>query len=101
MFTELLDLLGVGLGGQIGISAGLVIAALYVYRAAALAKLVGALFGTVVGYAIMLCVAAAAAIAAGWIDPNVGVIMAHVAEGLSTGLEAAAGLVDRVARWYA
>ena len=88
MFTELLELVGVGLGGQIAISATLVLAALYVYRAAALARLVGALFGTLAGYAIMLCVAAAAAISLGWVDPNVGVITSHVAEALSACLDA-------------
>ena len=99
MFAELLDLLGVGMKGSIGISAVLLMAALYVYRAAAVAKLVGALFGTLVGYAIMLCVAAAAAIGLGWVDPNVGVIMSHVAEGTATALEAGARAVRRITEY--
>ena len=96
MFGELLDLIGVGMKGSIGISLTLGLAALYVYRAAALAKLVGALFGTLAGYAVMLCVAAAVAVGLGWVDPNVGVIMAHVGEALATGLEAGGRAVRRI-----
>lgn len=96
MFATLLELLDVGLGGSLAISATLVVAALYVYRAAAVAKVVGALFGTAVGYVIVLCVSAASAIALGWVDPNVAVIIDHVAEGLDVALEAVLHVVERV-----
>lgn len=96
MWPELLDLLGVGMKGSIGISASLAILALYVWRAAAVARLVGALFGTAVGYVVMLCVASAVAVGLGWVDPNVGVIMAHVGEAIATALEAGGSAVRRI-----
>lgn len=90
----LTDVLGtMGFGHQVLVSVTLILVALYVWRAAAIARLVGALVGTAVGYVIMLCVAAAVAIAGGWIDFHPDIITAHAARAASYVVEHAEGVL--------
>lgn len=79
--TELLGALG--LGQQLVLSGTLILVALYVWRAAAIAKLIGALVGTVVGYVVLLFVVLALGVAIGWIDLYPSAIMDGVSEAMS------------------
>lgn len=78
---------GLGLGGQLAVSATMIMAAFYLWRAQRVASIVVALFATGAGYVLVLLIAAAFAIAAGWIDPNPGRIGEHVGRGIGLAWE--------------
>lgn len=80
-----------GLPQQLGISATLILGAWYVYRAKTVATVVATIFTSAVGYALVLLLAAAGAVAAGWVDPNLSVITDHVGTAIQAILEAIGG----------
>jgi len=69
----LLEALGaLGAGERIIMGATLVFVAFYLFKAVKIGKVVGDLFTSAAGYAIVVAVGAGLAIALGWVDPNVG-----------------------------
>ena len=85
----ILDILrSAGLGGDIILGAMAILVAWYLFKSVKLGKLVGAALASGVGYAMVLLIGAGVAIAAGWIDPNLGRIGQHVGS-----------VTDAVARW--
>ena len=93
----MLDLVtSLGLGPPVTIAATLLLGGFYLYRAAALASVVTAVLGSAVTYVLVVLLAAAGAIAAGWVDPHPSVVVTHVQEALATGSEHAGGYVRRL-----
>ena len=90
------DLVGsLGLGSQVTIAASLALVGFYLYRAAALASVVTAVVGSAVTYVLVVLLAAAGAIAAGWIDPHPAVLFEHASEAVSIASERGAGYARR------
>lgn len=82
------DLVGsLGLGSQVTIAASLALVGFYVYRTAALASVVTAVVGSAVTYVLVVLLAAAGAIAAGWVDPHPAVLFEHASEVVSIAIE--------------
>lgn len=73
-----------GLGSQLTIVASLALVGFYLYRAAALASVVTTVVGSAVTYTLVVLLAAAGAIAAGWIDPHPAVLFEHASEAWAT-----------------
>ena len=84
-----------GLGPQLTIAASLLLGGFYLYRAAALASLLTAVLGSAVTYVLVVLLAAAGAIAAGWVDPHPGVLVGHAAEATAAASEHGTDVVRR------
>lgn len=87
---------GLGLGPQLTIAATLALVGVYLYRAAALASLVATLAGSAVTYVLVVLLAAAGAVAAGWVSPNPSVLFAHVSGAASAAATDGVELVRRL-----
>jgi len=76
----LLEALGaLGAGQQVVMGATLLIVGFYLFKAVKIGKVVGDLFTSAAGYAIVVAVGAGLAIALGWVDPNVGAATSQLA----------------------
>lgn len=84
VLTELIGALG--LGQQVMFSASILMVALYVWRAAMVARLVATLFSTLIGWVIMLFVVTAVAVAFGWVDLYPAAILDSLSKWLSAAL---------------
>ena len=84
-----------GLGSQLTIAASLALVGFYLYRAAALASVVTTVVGSAVTYTLVVLLAAAGAIAAGWIDPHPAVLFEHASEAVAIASERGMGYVRR------
>lgn len=91
----LFDLLrGLGLPEQLLVAAVLVVAAFYLRRLVNVGRWVGAVLGSVAGYAAVVLAVLAVGIALGWLDPATGAVL----EAVGTARDVLLGwLVDRVA----
>lgn len=75
----ILDILrSAGLGGDIVLGAMAILVAWYLFKSVKVGKFIGAALASGVGYAMVLLIGAGVAIAAGWIDPNLGRIGQHI-----------------------
>lgn len=75
----LLDILReMGVGGQVLTGVMLFVAAFYLIKFVSVGKMVGGMVSSATGYGIVLLVAIGAAIALGWLDPNVGTVSGHI-----------------------
>ena len=85
-----------GLGPQLTIAASLALVGCYLYRVAALASVVTALVGNAITYVLVVLLAAAGAIAAGWVDPHPGVLLEHIGRAIGAAGEHGVGSVRRL-----
>jgi len=85
-----------GVGGQVLVAAVLFAAAIYAYKGAAVARLAALQAASGLWYVVVLAVALAAAILAGWIDPNPSAFLAFVESAVSTGASLLGDLLSRV-----
>jgi hypothetical protein len=76
-----IDLLqALGVGGSVLAAAGLLAAALYAYKAGGILKIGAQVAASGLFYVVVVAVATALAILAGWIDPNPGAFFAFVGD---------------------
>lgn len=67
-----------GAGEQLIIAAFALIAAFHMFKLIKIGKFVGAVVSSAAGYGIVILVGSGIAIAAGWIDPNLGIVSEHI-----------------------
>jgi len=79
-----------GAGEQLVIAAFALVAAFYVFKVVKIGQFAGALVSSAAGYGIVILVGSGIAIAAGWVDPNLGVLSKHVST-----------VIDAVTGWLA
>ncbi|SFR31160.1 hypothetical protein [Halorubrum sodomense] len=72
-------LAALGAGQQVLMGATLLVVGFYLFKAVKIGKVVGDLFSSAAGYAIVVAVGAGLAIALGWVDPNVGAATSQLA----------------------
>jgi hypothetical protein len=72
-----------GVGGQAMVAAVLLAGALYAYKGAGLAKFAAMQAASGLWYVVVLGVALAVAILAGWIDPNPDAVLAFLSDVVS------------------
>ncbi|ELZ38892.1 hypothetical protein [Halorubrum tebenquichense] len=100
MFAATEFLASLGLGSQLVMGASFAIAALYIYRAVGIARVVAGIGGLIASHALVILVVAAVAISLGWVAPNAGTALEHARIvwefATGRGLSLARGLLEYV-----
>lgn len=98
--SAILDVLRMlGLEGSAIAAAGCVVVVFYMFRAKSAGARAASAGAAIVAYASATLIVIAAALAFGWIDPNLSVITEHLTEAMRVAIERGTGPARQLVRW--